>query len=71
MEEAIKLLNLHKTEGTAFDPQVNGIVFSSEEIEREAHRRDRLAAAEIASMRAYSDAGSRSNLKKPPQKATA
>jgi len=71
MEEAIKLLNLHKTEGTAFDPRANGFVFSSAEIEREAWRRERLAAAEIASMMAYSDTGLRSNLKKPPQKATA
>ena len=71
MEEAIKLLNLQKTEGIPFDPQANGFVFSTAEIEREAHRRERLAAAEIASMRAYSDAGLRSNLKKPPQRATA
>ncbi|MBV8732628.1 MAG: hypothetical protein JO336_22685, partial [Acidobacteriia bacterium] len=64
-------LNLHKTEGTAFDPRANGFVFSSAEIEREAWRRERLAAAEIAFRTAYTSANHRGGFQKPPQKATA
>ncbi|MBV8729598.1 MAG: hypothetical protein JO336_07295, partial [Acidobacteriia bacterium] len=71
MEEAIKLLNLHKTEGTPFDPQANGFVFSSAEIEREAWRRERLALAEIAFRTAHTGTNHRGGFKKAPQKATA
>ena len=71
MEEAIKLLKLHKIEGTSFDPQANGFVFSSTQVEQEAHRRERLKAAEIASRSTYYHPGFPSGPKKPPQKVTA
>ncbi|MBV8905686.1 MAG: hypothetical protein JOZ22_18800 [Acidobacteriia bacterium] len=48
MEQAIDLLNLHKTEGQPFNPQEFGSVFSKDQIEQEAWRRSRLQAAQMA-----------------------
>ena len=48
MEEAILLLNLHKTEATPFDPLEYGFVFTTPAIERAAWRRARLEAAQTA-----------------------
>jgi hypothetical protein len=51
MEEALKLRILHQEEGLPYDPQADGFVFSSEQLEREAARRERearLKAARVA-----------------------
>jgi hypothetical protein len=51
MEEALKLQMLHKEEGLPYDPQTDGFVFSSAQLEREAARRERevrLKAARVA-----------------------
>jgi hypothetical protein len=49
MDQAIDLLNLHKSEGQPFNPQEFGFVFSKDQIEHEVWRRGRLKAAKIAS----------------------
>jgi hypothetical protein len=51
MEEALKLRILHQEEGLPYDPQADGFVFSTEQLEREAARRERearLKAARVA-----------------------
>ena len=43
--EALRLRDLNKSKGLPYDPQEDQFVYSSEELEREANRRDRLIAA--------------------------
>jgi len=43
--EALRLRDLNKSKGLPYDPQADEFVYSSEEIEREANRRDRLREA--------------------------
>jgi len=43
--EALRLRDLNKSKGLPYDPQDDQFVYSSEELEREANRRDRLVAA--------------------------
>jgi len=70
LNEAVKLQNLCKSEGQPFDPQEFGFVFSSEEIEWEAWRRDRHRAAQIAANRTPIGRIPRPTHKKPPEMAT-
>ena len=48
MEEAIKLHKLALAEKQDWNPQDDGFVFSSSQVERESDRRDRLSDAQIA-----------------------
>jgi hypothetical protein len=48
LEEAIKLQKLHQMQGRSYDPQANGFVYSSAQIDREAARRALLQTANLA-----------------------
>jgi hypothetical protein len=48
LEEAIKLQKLHQMQGQPYDPQSDGFVYSSTEIDRESTRRALRKAAQIA-----------------------
>jgi hypothetical protein len=50
MEQALKLRNLHKTQGEPYNPQADGFVFSSDQLEREAAHRNRLAKAHFTAL---------------------
>jgi uncharacterized coiled-coil protein SlyX len=70
MEDAVKLQNLYQSEGQLLDPQEFGFAFSSEEIEWEAWRRDRLRCAQIVANRTPPGRVPHPTHKKPPQMAT-
>jgi hypothetical protein len=53
LDEAVALRNLHKMKGESFVPDPNQFVFSTAEIEREAHRQNRHADARNARTHHY------------------
>jgi regulator of PEP synthase PpsR (kinase-PPPase family) len=53
LDEAIALRNLHKMKGEPFVVDASQFVFSTAEIEREAHRQNRLADAQNARAHHY------------------
>jgi hypothetical protein len=71
LEEAIMMHKFHKMQGQPYDPQADGFVYSSAQIERECARRGRREAAEMARQTGYNLAAFRARAEKVAEKAAA
>jgi hypothetical protein len=71
LEEAIMMHKFHKMQGQPYDPQADGFVYASAQIERECARRDRREAAEMARQTGYNLAAFRARTEKVAEKAAA